>query len=73
MSYRIAVENPGTTYFLRGTGWVVYAQYAESFPSEELARKVLAKLAKFQPVMCRMAQIESVTPLNVVTPRSPRL
>ena len=66
-TFRLAAVNGAVTWYWSGLGWTQIESNAKAYDSEMKARNGLKYVAKRHPVMASIVNVESVTPLVILT------
>ena len=66
-TFRLAASNGAVTWYWSGLGWTQIESNAKAYDSEMKARNGLKYGAKRHPVMASIVNVESVTPIVILT------
>ena len=66
-TFRLAASNGAVTWYWSGLGWTQDESFAKAYDSEMKARNGLKYVAKRHPGMASIVNVESVTPLVILT------
>ena len=66
-TFRLAATNGAVTWYWSGLSWTQNESFAKAYDSEIKARNGLKYVAKRYPVMASIVNVESVTPLVILT------